>query len=204
MDERDQANWDNRRDIRSSEEAQEDIKVFTNAESCACEIFADFLRRKGHEISVVDNGADNSGEWIENADDVNTDADYVFHIDGEQDPLDMKVHSENFPFMSFKRHQVASYIRQEASLILFRENIYVKFPTEALAYMANHYKAFPFAKWGGKMTYRFYDKSKWDMPEEAGLLNDLIENAGVEIHEWDEPAKRAINEYFETLFPRQV
>ena len=106
-----------RRDNRSVEEFEEDIKNRTTKENFLMALFRDEATfRKWKIVGHLDNGIDNSGKIVEKS---NCDADFtIVYESGKTKLVDIKNSPVNDK-MTYKVYQLQQYVKQNASIILF-------------------------------------------------------------------------------------
>ena len=102
-----------RRDVRSPEQFKKDIKSGHKTEKEIIEKYASIREKEiGKRPIVVDNGCDNSGEWMP-ADTINTRADFL--VDNKR--VEVKFNNYWTRIFHFKVRQLESYVRQNSSLL---------------------------------------------------------------------------------------
>lgn len=104
-----------RRDNRSEEQFKKDIKEHTIRERMLLEIWMKEMSALGVSVSYVDNGVDNSGEFVEES---NVNPDYCLTINGVTRLTEIKqnpFHHRN----SFKVYDLETYIKLDADILLF-------------------------------------------------------------------------------------
>lgn len=102
---------DYRRDVRSIDEFENDLKIAHKIERELVERFAWFVRdRTGFKPYITDNGADNSGKLNATT---TTDADFKFN----GHPLEVKYNNDKMTRFRLKLNQLTSYVKQNAFIL---------------------------------------------------------------------------------------
>lgn len=145
---------DYRKDWRTDEQFESDIKKAHKIEKDIIEAYAEHLRiTLNKEVIVEDNGVDNSGEMLA-LKDVTSKADYK--VNGAL--VEVKFNKNMMNDFRFKKGQLNSYLKQGA-FILWVNGWETKEPEFALLSpfklkdIKNTRKAFPYKYWGYKMCY---------------------------------------------------
>jgi len=107
-----------RRDHRSVEQFKKDIKFYTQIEQFWFKIFLDQLRKEVKLVSFNDHGVDNTGAYCKKA---NGNADYsiIYDINGKKYNMLVEIKWCPTNKATFKVNNLKSYIKQEASIVLF-------------------------------------------------------------------------------------
>lgn len=108
--------YNHRRDHRTDAEFKRDIKSRSKKEQFLIQTFKKEMKHRGHEITVRDNGVDNSGEVVQGT--TTCAADYVATIDGEETELEVK-NSYVGHKCTFKVYNLQKYVEAGASILLF-------------------------------------------------------------------------------------
>lgn len=143
-----------RKDIRSKEQFQKDIKYGNEAEKEIINIFKENIFDKN--ITIVENGCGMDGELLdENL--VSTKADYL--LDGS--PLEVKFNNNICNVFHIKESQLNSYIKQEASILWVNgyktnDREYIILNLDELKNIKKTNKTVTVEKWGGKKAKRLY------------------------------------------------
>jgi len=99
---------------RTYEQFKEDIKQGHTNEREVINRYAKFYKSKtGKDLDVVDNGVDNSGEFIE-VTQVKDDADFI--VNGK--PMEVKIIKHNLLKFRLKLNLIKSYIEQNADVLI--------------------------------------------------------------------------------------
>lgn len=143
-------------DNRSIGQFKKDLVRGTKYEKIASKILKYHFEEEGRKVEIEDYGMDNSGELVVDAKKVNAKADYIFIIDGEKHYFEIKVHSDKYPCMTFKKSNIQTYLRNSAECIIVTESCFFIFGEKMMRYMIEkcQAKSYPgFAS--GKSAYRF-------------------------------------------------
>lgn len=167
-----------RRDNRTLEEFQSDIKFRTAKEKFLIELYGTEMRHLGHDIAIFNNGVDNTGKFTHKA---NTNADYKIVINNNKVLLEVK----NSPVSSkwtFKVHNLKAYAKTSTYILVFwgtgyidrnpakinikstRFGIISPFLIESILETYQHYKE---PKFGNKVCVQIpaKDFEKWTKPK---------------------------------------
>lgn len=143
-----------RMDNRTVEQFAKAIEQGSQIERDIIERYVQQLKRNwGIELTVEDNGCDNSGKLL-NYQQVNTKADFL--INGE--PVEVKFNNSNMIKFRFKAEQLESYLKQGAT-VLWVNGYHTKKPTytllepDNLEWIKRECSLIPFIPWGGKFCY---------------------------------------------------
>lgn len=174
-----------RKDNRTFSQFEEDIKRDTYRENIAMNILIAHLKEKNPntEICFLDFGMDNSGEIVSDRSRVSAKPDFKLFVNNKKTNIEVKVHSDRYRCMTFKKSNIDTYIKYKASIAVFTESRCYIFSLKALKFIQNNFAAKSYKGFAaGKTAYRLY------LPDitalhVAGLVN---------IIEWGEKAKRLI------------
>ena len=124
-----------RKDNRTTAQFKKDIAAHTKKEKVAAEaIRLDMEHRLGVPVNYTDFGVDNSGELITGK--VHANPDYLFKVGAsEATPIEIKVHSERWDFLTFKTSNLLNYRKHNGSIAVARENYYYIFSPKAIDYI---------------------------------------------------------------------
>ena len=104
-----------RKDHRTTEQFEKDIRCRTNKERFLIELFIKECEYHGKLIRIENNGVDNSGQFMQKS---NCNADYSYTHDGKVNLLEVKCSPVSHK-CTFKVYNLQQYIKQEASILLF-------------------------------------------------------------------------------------
>lgn len=194
---------DSRRDIRSKSVAAAEIKDYTKREVILQPIICADLSDRGFSCRVLDNGVDNTGEWIEgNLKNNNPDVRIFFDSLGIEEPMDivsggdeLYKHGLNSSHTcTFKQQKFNSCLQHRASLLVYRYADYYVFSLDAMAKWATKFPAKQYKGFGNKMCH----VGNWDYADQLVSEKLAVRN------EWSPSAKRLITQYQDALFkPRK-
>lgn len=142
---------------RTVEQFKKDIKQGHKNEKEIIERYAKFYKdTTGKELNIVDNGVDNSGEYLDISQ-VKDDADYI--INGK--PMEVKIIKNKLPKFRLKLNLIKSYIEQNANVLIVVgwETDTPEFTIlgkESLEHMAKYSKKYVSGDWEGKPTVDVY------------------------------------------------
>lgn len=147
-----------RKDNRDQKTFEADIKEGASIERKLIKLYIDDLNeRKGGGYSYIDNGCDNSGEFLEDCK-VTTDADFIIIKGKTKYKGEIKFSRPNVNAFHIKEHQLKSYIKQNCCIIMFNavdddENIAytIMYPKDFQGYIDNGEKK----RFWGKDCIRF-------------------------------------------------
>lgn len=149
---------------RTYEQFKKDIKQGHENEREIIHRYAKFYRsKKGKELSIIDNGVDNTGDFLDISE-VKDDADFV--VNGK--PMEVKIIKNKLPKFRLKLNLIKSYIEQDANvlIVLGWETDTPEFTIlnkEKLKHMATFGKKEVSGDWEGKPTVVVYSNSyKWN------------------------------------------
>lgn len=173
-------------DKRSVEQFKKDLARDTMYEKVAADILKVHFEEEGRKVEIEDYGMDNSGELVVDAKKVSAKADYIFIIDGQKHYFEIKVHSDKYPCITFKKSNIDTYLRNNVECIVVMESSFFIFGEKMMKYMVEkcQAKAYPgFAS--GKLAYRF------TMPEISALeLVNFVKKIP-----WNKNAQEKINKH---------
>jgi hypothetical protein len=139
MENRDVKSLKHRRDDRSIKDFKDDISKYTEHERIAAELIQKDLQSKGHEVDIKDYGMDNDGSLIIKSRKVNAKPDYLFIIDGKNILFEIKVHSEQFKCMTFKKSNLLRYKKEKSNILIIRENGYYIITTKTIDHICKNF-----------------------------------------------------------------
>lgn len=144
-----------RYDVRTEAEFKQDIKAGHEIERDIIQTFASIIKKKtGKEAVIVDNGVDNTGDFLYQ-DKVTMDADYI--VNGVL--IEVKFIKPQVSSFHFKVAQLDSYIKQGAG-VLFVNGYDTYTPTytvmtpKQLKVIKEKVKPVQCDLWGGKLAYK--------------------------------------------------
>jgi hypothetical protein len=160
-------------DNRDKKTFAKDIKLYTKKEKVWSQIYKIELESLGHLVKLKDWGVDNSGNIIEK-NLANHNADYLYIIDGEELPIEIKCIPEKSPFYTLKVNLLKSYIKQNASILIPRLYVYYIVHPKAMQIFldTNHhniYKTFS----PNDLCIRFYDSQMQKYVKEGLVLKGM-------------------------------
>lgn len=148
---------DYRKDNRTIEEFQKDIKYGNETEQKIIEKYKEKIQKEqGKTLQIVNNGCDNSGELL-SEEEVTLDADYKM----EDLPLEVKFNNNFCNVFHIKESQLKSYIKQKAN-VLWVNGYTTKTPEykvlslDELKFIQKNNELVEFAGWGGKKARKIY------------------------------------------------
>jgi len=145
-----------RADGRTIEQFKKDISRDTEYERIAANILKTHLEREGRNVEIQDYGMDNSGKLIVDAKKVSAKADYIFIINGKKHLFEIKVHSDRYPCMTFKKSNIETYVKNDVKCIVITESGFYAFGKKLMDYMIEKCQAKSYNNFaGGKPSYRF-------------------------------------------------
>ena len=104
-------------DSRSKDEFMSDIKRSTAIERWLVELYVEEKQKQGNNISYINNGVDNTGEFVERA---TSAADYKFTINGESRLIEVKTSPiGNNTKSTFKVSSLKANIKDGVYLLVF-------------------------------------------------------------------------------------
>lgn len=177
-----------RKDNRTFSQFEEDIKRDTYRENIAMNILVAHLKEKNPntEISFLDFGMDNSGNIVSDKKRVNARPDFKLFVNGKKNNIEIKVHSDRYKCMTFKKSNINTYIKYKASMAVFTESRCYIFSLKALKFIQNNFPAKNYKNFAaGKRAHRLY-LSDVTALHVAGLVT---------IIEWGEKAKQLVKFY---------
>lgn len=160
---------DFRRDVRSTEQFQKDVKDATYRERLLMQDWIDEMDKRGFTVTAEDNGIDNSGEFTECSD---CRPDYKVTCGKRTVLFEVKqnVYSHK---QTFKVYDLEQYIKMDARILLFygigpdaeifKESRWTIIKPEAMQKMLNelpHENGGP--KWGNKTVVILYQEKYLD------------------------------------------
>jgi hypothetical protein len=194
---------DSRRDIRAKPVAAAEIKDYTTRESILQPIICADLFDRGFSCRVVDNGVDNTGEWIEgDLKNNNPDVKIFFDSLGQEEPIDIvsggdELHDHGLKqsrTCTFKQNKFDMCVQHRASLLVYRHADYYVFSRDAMDKWATKFPAKPHKGFGNKMCHI----GDWDYADQLVAEKLAVRN------EWSPSAKNLIAQYQDALFkPRK-
>ncbi len=108
-----------RKDSRNQETFEADIKAGASIERHLIKAYiSDLNKRKGGGYSYLDNGCDNTGEFLEDHK-VTTDADFIILKGKTKYKAEIKFSRPTVNSFHLKEHQLRSYIKQDCCIIMF-------------------------------------------------------------------------------------
>ena len=129
-----------RRDNRTVEKFKSDISAHTKKEKVAAEsLRIDLEIRNNSPVEIIDYGVDNSGSLITG--NVHARPDYIFKLQQSELPIEIKVHSEKWDFITFKNSNLNTYKKHNGQIAVIRENYYMLFKTGAIDFIIDNVKA---------------------------------------------------------------
>lgn len=153
-----------RRDFRSLQKFKADIKKGAQIEQ---EILRRWLAKEKKHLLVLDNGVDNTGEYIKDVKNLNTEAD--FYIPDVVGPLEIKFSKKKLQrFFHLKIYQVRSYLEQKCTILMCNgwetpEPEYTIIPCEMLKVRSKEAKEVIWHGYGMKKCFRYNIKDfKWN------------------------------------------
>lgn len=148
---------------RTYDEFKEDIKKGHRDERIVIERYAKFYKSKtGKELTIVDNGVDNSGEFLD-VDKVNHSADFL--VNGK--PIEVKIIEKDLFKFRLKLNLLKAYVKEGASvlIVLGWETDTPKFTildVDKLKHVIKYGAKQVSGDWEGKPTVQLYRNSyKW-------------------------------------------
>lgn len=177
-----------RKDNRTFSQFEEDIKRDTYRENIAMSILVAHLKEKNPntEINFLDFGMDNSGKVVSDKNKVNAKPDFKLFVDGKKNNIEVKVHSDRYKCMTFKKSNINTYIKYKASIAVFTESRCYIFSQKSLHFIQKNFPAKSYKGFAaGKPAHRlhFCDISVLHI---AGLVT---------IIEWGEKAQQLVKFY---------
>jgi translation elongation factor P/translation initiation factor 5A len=145
---------------RTQEQFKEDIKQGHRNEKIIIERYAKFYKQKtGKELHIIDNGVDNTGEFLE-IKKVRDDADFI--LNGK--PVEVKIIKDKLFTFRLKLNLLKSYIKQDANvlIVLGWETDSPEFTIldkETLKHVVRFGKKTISGDWEGKPTVTLYRNS---------------------------------------------
>jgi methionine aminopeptidase len=145
---------DHRKDWRNDEQFARDILTGHKVERSIIEKYANYLETVyGIDITIKDNGVDNTGEVIDSSQ-VSADADYMLN----DKLIEVKYINKKAEEFRLKESQVKSYIRQEAYLLFVNgwetdEPRFTLLDTAKLNEITRTVRPKPYEGWGYKKCY---------------------------------------------------
>lgn len=139
---------------------KEDIKKGHKNEREIIKRYAKFYKQTvGRELRVVDNGVDNTGEFLD-VSKVKDDADFV--VNGK--PLEVKIIKDNLFQFRLKLNLLKSYIKQNANVLIVigwetDEPKFTILNKEKLEHVVKFGKKYVSGDWEGKPTVLLYRNS---------------------------------------------
>jgi hypothetical protein len=104
-----------RKDNRTVEKFLSDIKQNTLREKMLMDLWVKEMTHRGHVVTYIDNGVDNSGEFLEFTDNR---PDFKVTIDGVEELYEVKANPWSHK-QTFKVFDLQSYVKFEAKILLF-------------------------------------------------------------------------------------
>jgi hypothetical protein len=150
---------------RTYEQFKEDIKNATEDEKIIINKYADYCRSKfGVELTIIDNGCDNTGEFLEITS-VTKDVDFI--VNGV--PVEVKTIRNKLDSFRLKVYSIQDYIKQKATMLLVSgwktDNPEFTMITHRMMKQFLRTKKIELARdWENKRIIRFsYDDFKWEI-----------------------------------------
>ena len=186
-------------DHRSKDKFCKDIKFSTSIETFLFKEFAKDCRKKGIPIkNIRDNGADNSGEFVESGTfgaDYKIDLKYLGKVLTDH-PIEVKF-VPTFGKLTLKLADVRAYIREKASILFFftSEKVDLKKPKhyDAEKHIQKIKENLHLLRWGIMFhddVVRFYEKNKGgfkNIPYMGNKLGIVLDQG--DFHKWFVPNK---------------
>jgi hypothetical protein len=113
-----------RKDNRSTKKFKKDIENRTSKEKFLVEYFIDRMEVMGYDITVINNGIDNTGKMLKK---VSSRADYRIIINGVEGLYDIKCGPVKSKCI-FKTHNLKQYVKNNASILLFYNTGFIDKP----------------------------------------------------------------------------
>lgn len=108
-----------RKDSRTKSQFIQDIKNSTLTEQTLIKLYMEDLNdRKGGGYSYIDNGCDNTGEFLKDKK-VTTAADFIIIKNNTTHKAEIKFSRPRITAFHIKVHQLKSYIKQDCCIIMF-------------------------------------------------------------------------------------
>lgn len=197
---KDNKNLEIRKDGRTFEEFQKNIKWGTDREKIAAALLKKDMTDKGHVVQVYDYGMDNTGEIITKASKVNANPDYEFVIDNKKNLIEIKVHSEKYDFMTFKEVDLKTYLKKNSIIAIVRENYWYRILPDCIDYLLKNYKPRIYHNFShGRPSIRMekYDIVKFEN------MKDCHGRSYIKKIFWSDETKEMVNKYSEDLFQKR-
>ena len=182
-----------RKDNRTDEQFKKDILDHSVAEKESSKIIKSYFEEVlDMRVLIEDNGIDNSGEIIKKKK-ISSTADYLFvFANGQKRLLEIKNHSEKYDFLTLKKNQLEKYIKEDATVVIFRENYMLLIPSDTLQIIKETYTPKIYGCYGGKEGYRLF----------AGDINDFISSGKIENHVFSETIRDMVVKQIDVIFPK--
>ncbi len=175
-----------RKDIRSTEVFQSNIKDFTEREQIFGEaIRMDFEHRLGAPVRIAENGVDNTGEFIPGNLD-NHNADKVLYFTN-RDPmlLEIKTIPEYCTFMTFKSFCIKNALRDKVFILVPRLSDYYMLGSRALEWIiGNVQEQIHFKFSANDPAYRIYEND----------IAKLIKDGCITYNQWSQPSREFVDQ----------
>lgn len=173
-----------RKDNRTTAQFKKDIAAHTKKEKVAAEaIRLDMQLRVGVPVEYSDFGVDNSGELITGK--VHANPDYLFKVGADDaKPIEIKVHSERWDFLTFKTSNLLNYRKHNGSIAVARETYYYMFNPQAIDYILGTVEA---------KIYHGFSPNDPAHRVHQDTIDELIGFGFLEKHLWKDTAKEYLD-----------
>jgi hypothetical protein len=144
-----------RADDRTIGQFKKDLSRDTEYERIAANLLKSHLEHEGKNVEIQDYGMDNSGKLIVDAKKVSAKADYIFIINGKKYYFEIKVHSDKYPCMTFKKSNIETYAKNDVKCVIITESCFYIFGKKLMEYMIEKCQAKSYLGFAaGKLAYR--------------------------------------------------
>ena len=185
------ASYRHRRDLRSDEVFEDNMKQTTRQERFwAMQVLMAEFRARGKVVEVFDYGVDNTGEIIESKLE-NTNADYLFIIDGKEYRIEIKTIKEWCQCYTFKFELMKKYVEQKAVMLVPRRYVYYTISVAAIQEMLSNFRP---------RIWRGFSPNDRAIRIGQSDMDDYVSRGLVKKRAWSPEAREIIEKNYEMLF----